>query len=81
MLKPVDGSGGYGLLIGPQASEKEIESTRKQVVENPRGWIAQEVVMLSTSPSLDGERLAPRHVDLRPFAINDGGRCASCPVG
>jgi uncharacterized circularly permuted ATP-grasp superfamily protein len=81
VLKPVDGSGGYGLLIGPQASEEEIESTRAQVLDNPRGWIAQEVVMLSTSPSLDGERLAPRHVDLRPFAINDGGRVRVLPGG
>ncbi|MDT4957268.1 MAG: hypothetical protein QOD31_1067, partial [Pseudonocardiales bacterium] len=81
VLKPVDGSGGYGLLIGPQASEEEIESTRAQVLENPRGWIAQEVVMLSTSPSLDGEKLAPRHVDLRPFAINDGGQVRVLPGG
>ncbi|MDT4977320.1 MAG: hypothetical protein QOG98_3078 [Pseudonocardiales bacterium] len=81
VLKPVDGSGGYGLLIGPQASEEEIESTRTQVLENPRGWIAQEVVMLSTSPSLDGEKLAPRHVDLRPFAINDGGQVRVLPGG
>ena len=81
VFKPVDGSGGYGLLIGPQASEEEIESTRAQVLDNPRGWIAQEVVMLSTSPSLDGERLAPRHVDLRPFAINDGGEVRVLPGG
>jgi uncharacterized circularly permuted ATP-grasp superfamily protein len=81
VLKPVDGSGGYGLLIGPQASDEEIESTRKQVLDNPRGWIAQEVVMLSTSPSLDGEKLAPRHVDLRPFAINDGGKVRVLPGG
>jgi uncharacterized circularly permuted ATP-grasp superfamily protein len=81
VLKPVDGSGGYGLLIGPQASDEEIESTRKQVLANPRGWIAQEVVMLSTSPSLDGEKLAPRHVDLRPFAINDGGHVRVLPGG
>jgi uncharacterized circularly permuted ATP-grasp superfamily protein len=81
VLKPVDGSGGYGLLIGPQATAEEVESTRKQVLDNPRGWIAQEVVMLSTSPSLDGERLAPRHVDLRPFAINDGGQVRVLPGG
>ncbi|PZS36292.1 MAG: UDP-N-acetylmuramate dehydrogenase [Pseudonocardiales bacterium] len=81
VFKPVDGSGGYGLLIGPQANDEEIAKTRADVLANPRGWIAQEVVMLSTSPSLDGERLAPRHVDLRPFAINDGGTVRVLPGG
>jgi len=81
VLKPVDGSGGYGLMIGPQATEAELAATRADVLANPRGWIAQEVVMLSTSPSLDGDRLAPRHVDLRPFAINDGGQVRVLPGG
>jgi len=61
--------------------EAELAATRAEVLANPRGWIAQEVVMLSTSPSLDGDRLAPRHVDLRPFAINDGGQVRVLPGG
>jgi len=81
VLKPVDGSGGNGLLIGPQASDEELAATRAEVLANPRGWIAQEVVTLSTSPSLNGERLAPRHVDLRPFAINDGNQVRVLPGG
>jgi uncharacterized circularly permuted ATP-grasp superfamily protein len=81
VLKPVDGSGGYGLLIGPQATEAELAATTAKVLANPRAWIAQEVVMLSTSPSLDGAKLAPRHVDLRPFAINDGGTVRVLPGG
>ncbi len=81
VLKPVDGSGGYGLLIGPQASEPELVAMRAEIVANPRGWIAQDVVSLSTSPALDGDRLAPRHVDLRPFAINDGEQVQVLPGG
>ncbi|MDP9240475.1 MAG: circularly permuted type 2 ATP-grasp protein [Actinomycetota bacterium] len=81
VLKPVDGSGGYGLLIGPHASEQELAATRTEVLANPRGWIAQEVIMLSTSPALDGDHLVPRHVDLRPFAINDGGQVRVLPGG
>ena len=81
VLKPVDGSGGYGLLIGPSATDEELAATRAEVLANPRGWIAQEVIMLSTSPSLNGDRLAARHVDLRPFAINDGNRIHVVPGG
>jgi len=81
VLKPVNGSGGYGLLIGPAATEEELAATRAEVLANPRGWIAQEVIMLSTSPSLDGDRLAARHVDLRPFAINDGSQIRVLPGG
>ena len=81
VLKPVDGSGGHGLLIGPHASGEELAATRAQIVANPRGWIAQDVVTLSTSPSQDGDRIVARHVDLRPFAINDGGRISVLPGG
>jgi uncharacterized circularly permuted ATP-grasp superfamily protein len=81
VLKPVDGSGGAGLLIGPQATDEELAAARAEVVAHPRGWIAQEVIMLSTSPSLSGTHLVPRHVDLRPFAINDGGEVGVLPGG
>jgi uncharacterized circularly permuted ATP-grasp superfamily protein len=72
VLKPVDGSGGKGLVIGPQASDEELRDLALAIRRDPRGWIAQRVVQLSTSPTSVGERLAPRHVDLRPFAVNDG---------
>jgi uncharacterized circularly permuted ATP-grasp superfamily protein len=51
------------------------------VLENPRGWIAQEIVQLSTSPTHTGHGFAPRHVDLRPFAVNDGNRLWVAPGG
>jgi uncharacterized circularly permuted ATP-grasp superfamily protein len=72
VIKPVEGSGGYGIVFGPDASEKELAAIRKKVIADPRGWIAQPVVQLSTVPTKVGEALAPRHVDLRPFAVNDG---------
>ncbi len=72
VLKPVDGSGGKGLVIGPQATDAELAELAEAVRGNPRGWIAQRVVRLSTSPTHVGDRLVPRHVDLRPFAVNDG---------
>ncbi len=72
VLKPVDGSGGKGLVIGPQATDEELHTLSLAILKDPRGWIAQRVVQLSTSPTSVGDRLAPRHVDLRPFAVNDG---------
>lgn len=70
VLKPVDGYGGEGVLIGPLASEQEIAATRRQILTAPHRWIAQEMVALSTQPCFDGERLAPRHVDLRAFVFH-----------
>ncbi|MDQ4097363.1 MAG: circularly permuted type 2 ATP-grasp protein, partial [Actinomycetota bacterium] len=81
VLKPVDGSGGYGLVIGPTAPASELDRMRSVLLANPRGWIAQEVVELSTSPTQIGDRLRPRHVDLRPFSINDGERVWVVPGG
>jgi uncharacterized circularly permuted ATP-grasp superfamily protein len=72
VLKPVDGAGGAGIVIGPVATEEELVELRGKVLANPRGWMAQRPVALSTSPVLVGEKLAPRHIDLRPFAVNDG---------
>ena len=54
---------------------------RHVLIADPRGWIAQEVVQLSTSPTQIGDRLLPRHVDLRPFAVNDGERVWVVPGG
>lgn len=72
VVKPVDGSGGKGLVIGPDASPAELETLRRKLLADPRGWIAQPVVMLSTIPTLVEDGIRPRHADLRPFAVNDG---------
>ncbi|QIS10270.1 circularly permuted type 2 ATP-grasp protein [Nocardia arthritidis] len=72
VIKPVEGSGGYGIVIGPDANSRELEAIRRKVRADPRGWIAQPVVQLSTVPTKVGNELVPRHVDLRPFAVNDG---------
>jgi uncharacterized circularly permuted ATP-grasp superfamily protein len=72
VVKPVDGSGGKGIVIGPRATKAELEALRQRVSEDPRGWIAQPVVQLSTVPTLIEDCLQPRHVDLRPFAVNNG---------
>jgi len=72
VVKPVDGSGGKGLVVGPAASAKELDDLRKRLIADPRGWIAQPVVQLSTIPTLVEDGMRPRHADLRPFAVNDG---------
>jgi uncharacterized circularly permuted ATP-grasp superfamily protein len=69
VVKPVAESGGYGMLIGPAAGDAEIAEFRQRIDDDPRGYIAQEVVSLSRHPTLVGDRLGGRHVDLRPFAI------------
>ena len=81
VFKPVDGSGGYGLVIGPTADDEELDRTRQALLANSRGWVAQEVVQLSTSPTHVGESLQPRHIDLRPFAVNGGERVWVVPGG
>ncbi|MCU1491907.1 MAG: hypothetical protein JWM85_3312 [Acidimicrobiaceae bacterium] len=81
VLKPVDGSGGYGLVIGPHATDEELVTLAAAVKASPRSWIAQEVVGLSTVPTKVGGNLEPRHVDLRPFAVNDGRTVWVVPGG
>ena len=81
VFKPVDGSGGYGIVIGPQATEAVLEELRAKVIADPRGWIAQEPVALSTSPTYTPDGMRARHVDLRPFAVNDGSDVWVLPGG
>jgi uncharacterized circularly permuted ATP-grasp superfamily protein len=69
VVKPVGESGGYGLIIGPRATPQERESFRARLLADPANYISQPVVRLSVSPTLCERGLAPRHVDLRPFAI------------
>jgi uncharacterized circularly permuted ATP-grasp superfamily protein len=72
VFKRVDGSGGKGLVIGPTASGRELDELMLEVQADPRRWIAQRVVALSTSPTWVGDSMVRRHVDLRPFAVHDG---------
>ncbi len=81
VVKPVDGSGGKGIVIGPRATHEELDALRRRVIDDPRGWIAQPVVQLSTVPTLIDDALRPRHVDLRPFAVNDGDDVWVLPGG
>lgn len=82
VLKPSDASGGYGLVIGNQASEEEIAAVTRKVRDDPRGWIAQPVVTFSTHPTaMEDGALEPRHVDLRPFAVNMGEDIYVLPGG
>jgi uncharacterized circularly permuted ATP-grasp superfamily protein len=70
VLKPTGESGGRGVVIGPQADERRLAALAETVRREPSQWIAQEVVQLSTVPTVQGDgSLAARHVDLRPFAI------------
>jgi len=81
VLKPVEGSGGTGIVIGPHASDAELDAVRGRIEAEPRAWIAQDLVLLSTSPAQVDDRLLPRHIDLRPFAVNDGEQIQVLPGG
>jgi uncharacterized circularly permuted ATP-grasp superfamily protein len=81
VIKPVEGSGGYGIVFGPEASDKELAAVSKKIRDDPRSWIAQPMMELSTVPTQIGSSLAPRYVDLRPFAVNDGDEVWVLPGG
>lgn len=67
VVKPIDGFGGEGITIGPEADERALEQRRRELHHNPERYIAQEVVPLSTHPTFDGTGFYPHHVDLRAF--------------
>ena len=69
VVKEVHGSGGYGMLVGPAANKKEISTFSTKLKANPNNYIAQPTLSLSTVPIFTKRKLAPRHVDLRPFAL------------
>lgn len=69
VVKEVHGAGGYGMLIGPKASKQEIADFRDKILARPHNYIAQNTLALSTCPTFVEEGLAPRHIDLRPFAL------------
>jgi uncharacterized circularly permuted ATP-grasp superfamily protein len=76
VVKAANESGGYGMLIGPQAGEAEIAEFRRRISDNPRNYIAQPVIALSRHPSFvagpagEADRLEGRHVDLRPYVLS-----------
>ena len=70
VVKEVQGSGGYGMLVGPAASKKELADFRLRIIANPSNYIAQPTLALSTCPTLVEQGIAPRHVDLRPFVLS-----------
>lgn len=69
VVKPTNESGGYGILMGPQSTPEERQKCAEAINENPRNWIAQPMLTLSTVPTMVGDELKPRHVDLRPFVL------------
>lgn len=70
VVKEVHGAGGYGMLVGPAATRKEIEDFRTAVKANPSGYIAQPTLSLSSCPTFVEAGIAPRHIDLRPFVLS-----------
>ena len=81
VVKEVHGSGGYGMLIGPTASKKEIAAFREKLRAKPANYIAQPTLPLSTCPIFTSKGLAPRHVDLRPFVLVSPDRIDITPGG
>lgn len=69
VLKPTNESGGYGILLGPRASREQLDAYRDQIQANPRNYVAQPMVSLSRVPTLVGDHLEGRHVDLRPYIL------------
>jgi uncharacterized circularly permuted ATP-grasp superfamily protein len=69
VVKTVDASGGYGMLMGPHSTRSERDEYRRRIEAHPRSFIAQPVVALSVQPILDGGRLRRAHQDLRPFVL------------
>lgn len=81
VIKEVHGSGGYGMLVGPAASKKELKSFSEKLKKQPDNYIAQPTLALSTVPVLTRQGLAPRHVDLRPFVQVSPDNIRICPGG
>jgi uncharacterized circularly permuted ATP-grasp superfamily protein len=81
VVKEVHGSGGYGMLIGPMADKTTLGAFRDKLKHDPRGFIAQPTLALSTCPTCVEHGVAPRHVDLRPFVLTGRDRVRIVPGG
>ena len=80
VVKPANESGGYGMLIGPAATERERRAFAKRIRSNPRNYVAQPLISLSTCPTVCPGGIEPRHIDLRPFVLQ-GARHYVTPGG
>lgn len=81
VVKEAQGSGGYGMLIGPKATPSEREEFHRRLRERPDAYIAQPTLALSTCPTLVEEGIAPRHIDLRPFVLASPKQIRIVPGG
>ena len=81
VVKEVHGSGGYGMLIGPKADKATVASFRAKLKTDPKNFIAQPTLALSTCPTCVEEGVAPRHVDLRPFVLSGRDKVRIVPGG
>ena len=81
VVKEVHGSGGYGMLIGPTSTKKDLQTFKRKLRARPRHYIAQPTLSLSTVPIFTKSGLAPRHVDLRPFVLVSPNRIDITPGG
>jgi uncharacterized circularly permuted ATP-grasp superfamily protein len=81
VVKLVDGSGGYGMLIGPTSTKAQIEEFRAALIAQPSRYIAQPTLALSTVPTLTEQGIAPRHVDFRPFVLSQPNKVKIVPGG
>jgi uncharacterized circularly permuted ATP-grasp superfamily protein len=77
VIKPANESGGYGMLVGPAASKTEIDKFRGLIQADPRNYVAQPALALSTVPSVCDNEVAPRHVDLRPFVLQGSSQAVT----
>ncbi len=81
VVKETQGSGGYGMLVGPKSTQAEIEAYRLRILADPAGFIAQPTLALSTCPTCVDEGVAPRHIDLRPFVLSGPDKVRIVPGG
>jgi uncharacterized circularly permuted ATP-grasp superfamily protein len=81
VVKEAHGSGGYGMLVGPQASMAEIDAFRDRLKAMPENYIAQPTLSLSTCPTFVDKGVAPRHVDFRPFVLTGADSVRIVPGG
>jgi uncharacterized circularly permuted ATP-grasp superfamily protein len=81
VVKLVDGSGGYGMLVGPTATKSQIEEFRSALLAEPHRYIAQPTLALSTVPTFTDQGIAPRHVDFRPFVLTGANKINIVPGG
>ena len=81
VVKEVHGAGGYGMLVGPAATQAEVDAFKAVVVANPANYIAQPTLSLSSCPTFVESGIAPRHIDLRPYVLSNGKGVQTVPGG